>query len=147
MRDYINEMFENRKKYKANNDSREQCFKVILNAIFGKLMENPMKLKLRYYKAENDFKIGMTIDDVRLIRQKSVEFNIKGYQAWVVQDIEQPEMVRNPIIGGYITSLARTELKQIVRKYRPYVIYGDTDSVMLTTKIEEFENSDGRLGT
>lgn len=147
MRDYINAMFENRRYYKLNNDSREQCFKIILNAIFGKLMENPLKLQMRYYGADKALKAGMEVDGVRLIRPKSADFNIRGYQAWVVQEINTPDIVRNPIIGGYITSLARTELKSIVRKYREHVIYGDTDSVVLTCKIPEFENGQSGLGS
>lgn len=147
MRDYIMAMFDKRKALKQAKDLREHCYKIILNTIFGKLMENPLKLQLRYYPENVELKEGSEYDGVRIVRLKDESFNIKGYKAYVVQELTLPEIVRNPIIGGYITALARTELKKLVRKYRDNTVYGDTDSVMLTRTIPEFENSSGELGT
>lgn len=147
MRDYINEMYDRRKAYKKNKDPREHNVKITLNSTFGKLMENPIKEELRFFLEGEKLTEGDIRDDVILLRPKGAEFAFKGYVAWVCMKANLPKTVRNPIIGAYITALARTELMGVMWKYKDDLVYGDTDSCCVSTIIDEFENGSGELGT
>lgn len=147
MADYIQMLYDQRKELKAQKNPREQTVKTALNSTFGKFMENPIKYRLLYIpKGEGE--IHKRFNDFRIIKRKCESFDVGNYEAWIGIDAEQSKtvLVRNPIIGAYITALARTELMKLVYEYRDYVVYGDTDSIFLTCKIDRFENTPNELG-
>ena len=147
MRDYISFLFETRKKYKAKKSPDEITYKTVLNSTFGKCMENPQKKEMLYIHDSTDKQVNDTFGDYLLIRKKHDDFKVGDYSAWVAINTNEKDFVRNPIIGAYITALARTEMMNIVYKYRDAVVYGDTDSVFVTQKITEFEDAPNELGT
>lgn len=147
MRDYIQYLFQMRKKYKARQSPDEITYKTVLNSTFGKCMENPQKREMLYIHDSIDRKPNDHFGDFLLLKKKHDDFKIGEYSAWVAINTKTKDYVRNPIIGAYITALARTEMMNIVFKYRDAVVYGDTDSVFVTQKIPEFEDAPNELGT
>lgn len=146
MKDYISEIYETRKLLKAQKNPQELTYKIVLNSTFGKLMENPIKRSMIYLPKDKEYKPNQIVFGKQLLKRKSENFDLPQQQAWICIDAKTKIIVRNPIVGGYITALARTEIMNLVYKYRDYVVYGDTDSIFLTCKIPEFENSPNELG-
>lgn len=146
MKDYISEIYETRKMLKADKNPQELTYKIVLNSTFGKLMENPIKRSMIYLPKNGNYVPNQIIYGKQLLKRKSPNFDLVNQEAWICLDAKTKIIVRNPIVGAYITALARTEIMNLVYKYRDDVVYGDTDSIFLTCKIPEFENSPNELG-
>lgn len=145
MKPYIDQLYEQRKLLKSQKDPREHVFKISLNSIFGKFMESPIKTEMLYLPT-GKYKLGDKVRGLELVRRKDEEFDLSNNEAWVGVPLETQKIVRNPIIGAYITALARTRLMNIVYEHREYVVYGDTDSIFIRKRLEEFENRPNELG-
>lgn len=152
LRNVINNLYAYRKELKDNKDPLEKNVKLALNSVYGKLMEKPLKNKIIHIKksvkldidkkAKEDYKFATYAGKFNVFRRKTDAFNLDNYFAYVVNDIEKPEITTNPLIGSYITACARTTLMRIVRNNIDNVLYGDTDSIYIVGKPKPVINWD-----
>ena len=152
LKNVINNLYAYRKELKDRKDPLEKNVKLALNSVYGKLMEKPLKNKIIHIKKDvkidvdkktsEDYKFSTYAGKYNIIRKKSDSFNLDKYFAYVVNDIEKPETVTNPLIGSYITACARSTLMRIVRANIDNVLYGDTDSIYIIGKPKPVINWD-----
>lgn len=172
MRDYLKDIVQGeynlRLKQKAENNPAEARTKQNINTYYGKTSENPQKAYQVYIHESSDIhqafdkwlrdkrnvrQINYTppIDNLKyakkmvLVNRRSKVFDVKGYKCYLAKDYEEPEITRNPVVGSYITSRARTTILMLLRKLKNKVVYGDTDSIFVKQSLDgmKFQIFDG----
>ncbi len=124
--------FVQKMEFEKNNSkgARRSFFKLIQNSLYGKF---GMKRERQTYindTEENRAKLiqkGKKFLTIVLSCKKTMLLIISHSYAKYIQ----------PHISAYITSLARLELFKAIDKYKDYVCYYDTDSIVLTKKLSK----------
>lgn len=112
----IQKLYEKRKMYKSNKDSREYIIKIILNSMYGKFLE--VITTCSSYTKPN---IGAKVINSKLLRNKQTEY---------IVELENPMVKRPTYIAGYILAYARKLMNEYIDKIgRKNIWYQDTDSI------------------
>lgn len=118
----IKSMYDWRMTLKSAKDSREQIIKLIMNAMYGKMLEM-IRSTVSYSTDETCGGIPLPNGQYRLR-----------------EHMENPKSTTPTQLGVFILSYARRLMNNIIRKVRPEnVYYGDTDSIYIT--LNSFKNS------
>ncbi len=145
----VNDLYELRQRYKKEcNEPMQLMVKTLMNsALFGKFAQK-INNKTNIYSVENMFstsdgKVYIEKDDKHIVINN---FNIRG--DYIFEKIEIPNRIPifiHPILASYTTSMARIKLFNAMNQYKKYMVYCDTDSMVLTKPVFESSNTLGDL--
>lgn len=119
----ITELFERRKKLKAEGNDAEVVFKIVLNSAYGKFLE----------KIESS-KVFRPADDPNP-RHSRLHNRVDLGNGWIeaTRKFDHPRCEKPSHIGAFILSYSRKIMNNYIRQLRPENIwYGDTDSLYTT---------------
>lgn len=126
----IEKLYEKRKIYKANNDSREYMIKIILNSMYGKFLE-----VITTSSVYNEPNLGVKIISAKMLKNKQIEY---------ITELDNPIVRKPTYIAGYILAYARKLMNEYIDTIgRENIWYQDTDSIY--TKLSCVKNI--KLGT
>ncbi len=132
-KDFINELYEQRKKAKdENNAVMDYILKIIMNSLYGKFGQ---KRERKNYFSESSVSIKKIIDNN--FKGKNVEVEYINYGIFEVREEIAGADYLNVFFSAMITSLARIELFRLLKKYESNVYYCDTDSLYLDCEIDK----------
>jgi len=121
-KDFVTDLYNLRKEYKADNNPLEFVTKITLNSLYGKFGQK--------FKDKDNWVHKDAISLKELSKQKTIER--KGDYLRIVQDCK-PSAFCIPIWATYITAKARLKLHNTLLVTNP--IYCDTDSVITEKEI------------
>ena len=144
-KDYIEILYKLR--LESQSESDKFFFKILMNSLYGKFAENPLKEGFRMFKTYNDF-----IEHVKEIYEeckKKPYFNksfeeflstftdYEDYQNYLVYRFKRKSFVNsNILIAAKITALARLSLYKYMKQVNFDIVYCDTDSIISEKLIE-----------
>lgn len=146
MGDMVRETLE--KDQWGDNPALKQTYKILLNAMWGKHAENPIKdqMKVYDYKNEND---SMKADEMFLNISQS-NYDLKSviplsedrflYKYQVNGGDMQADLSKTYLpVAAYVTCYGRVKLWKMMNLYGKDLLYNDTDSVFVRTRAGEPE--------
>lgn len=125
----INYLYTKRQELKKEGNFLEYVYKIIINAMYGKLLESvDSKCYFKTPKDENKF---TTKFNEKIIKLANGQFEI-------TQNLRNP-MIKKPMqLGTYVLAYARAVMNQYIRKVGiENVFYTDTDSIYVLKKAFE----------
>jgi hypothetical protein len=128
LRDYMIDVYELRKKYRAEGSPMNQVIKLMLNAPTGKFGQ----------RTDNELYHFMPIDDVDSpdqLKGRDIYYFPQGVYVTKPVLISGPPDYINTLWASQMTSLARSLLMRTVRELGESAFYIDTDSVHTTEEI------------
>lgn len=123
---YVNHFYTLRNEYKANGDGRQLFVKLLLNSLYGKFGQRPMKQRI-----DQDDKITNLMEKDNFDELYDLCFyDSQGQLPYLVKLTEASEP-RSQWFGfaAFITSYARVELNKVILLAGDEALYCDTDSV------------------
>lgn len=133
-KDFSNDLYNERLRYKKNNNPEEHTLKILMNSLYGKFAQKITGQEKIYHidnLNEEQYK-KFFIDD-----NPNLEISIVDDFVYVKEKVSNyiPRFI-NPIYSIYITAKARIELYKYMNKLGNKVLYVDTDSVFTKSEIE-----------
>jgi len=123
---YVDHFYNLRNEYKAAGDGRELFVKLLLNSLYGKFGQRPMKQRI-----DQDDKISALME----LKDFDIKYDLHFYDAEgqlpYLEKLEDPTDPRSQWMGfaAFITSYARVELNKAILIAGNDALYCDTDSV------------------
>ena len=132
----ISNLYNTRKEYKNSGNCLEIVIKLIMNSLYGKMLEAINEKK--YYR--QTFNPDDNYTNVKIL---------KNGQYLITEKLETELTYKPTYLGSFILSYARAIMNETIRKIRPEnIYYSDTDSIYLT--IADFKKAgikeSGELG-
>ncbi len=137
---FVSHFYELRLKYKSEKNEVMQYFcKIVLNSLYGKFGQKVKKeIRNDFYdgKFENGY-VDIIESDNRLHHLKFIR-----YECF---EIEKEESSYNSFIpiSSFVTSYSRVSIYKLIKQVKPYLIYCDTDSLMVEKSGYDILNSLG----
>jgi len=129
--DYINDNYNARLK---SEGIYKDLYKLLMNNLYGKFSQR--------ITTENEYFEKIPIDYINKLIIEGKKFNIITFNktrsdCFIQLEKKQSEFTYNtiPIIGSYITALARLELLKYMLKHQSELLYVDTDSIFVTKEL------------
>jgi hypothetical protein len=120
---YVDDMFLLRKKFKSENSNMELIVKILMNSLYGKFAQKFLG---------RDNMVPFNHSQYELSKFKT--FEVIGDFLRVTQD-QQPTAFCVPIWSSYVTAYGRIELHKLILESNP--VYVDTDSIMTKKDMPE----------
>jgi hypothetical protein len=126
--DYINTLYNLRKKYKAEKNPEEVTIKLCMNSLYGKFAQKPSDI----YEV-----IDANISDLEMNRRlrSKYEMELTANGKFFICTKKSNRYPKNsfPILSSYVTSHSQIFLHKNMKNERP--LYTDTDSIMTQNKL------------
>jgi len=130
-KDYVNDLYEKRMKYKKEGSPMEMLYKLLLNSLYGKFAQHKMH-DTKFFDlktmSDEEFDEFQKSDD----NDTYVNDSMKGFK--ITKTVCQQPFVF-PMLSQTITAYARNTLNSYIRSGKG--IYSDTDSVVTNKNINE----------
>ena len=127
MKTYID--FNNQKRTKSNNESHQNVFKLLNNAVYGKSIENMRKrIKIKVVKKKDDF-IKYTS------RPTCINWKVFGNKLAAIHENKITLNLNKPIFIGFaVLEISKWEMYDfhynfMIRKFNTRLLFTDTDSL------------------
>lgn len=148
-RDFITPFYNQRLKYKEENDPREYTVKIFLNNSYGKFGQDITKPTVIYSYQElnrGDVCISTEKNDfiVRTVREK--DSCIENLKCYLCESNVNPTRVINVAIAAKVCMEARVKLHDAIFANGENFLYCDTDSVFLKDDAVGIEIDKNKLG-
>jgi hypothetical protein len=130
---FVSHFYELRLKYKSEKNEVMQYFcKIVLNSLYGKFAQKVKKeIRNDLYDGDKFFKSGNGYCDFVDENDYLHHFKFIRYECFEVQNEESSYNSFIPI-SSFVTSYSRVLLYKMIKLVKPYLIYCDTDSLMLS---------------
>lgn len=123
---YVKELYDERLRYKKENNPMESVIKLVMNSLYGKFGE-------KFTNRDEWIPLPDTLEELRKIK----DFERVGNFLRVKKDLEEPKPYCIPIWCSYVTAYGRIKLYESLIKSAP--VYCDTDSIITKKDIPTSE--------
>jgi len=128
----VEKLYKSRQELKEAGDSREYVYKLMLNSLYGKLLEQ-VRSRVTFSKEPKDKNEADCIEE------------LNNGQWLCYKTLDNPIVSKPCHLGSYVLAHSRAIMNEFIRKLgRENVWYTDTDSLYCT--MEDFEKSGIALG-
>ena len=128
--EFVNDLYNKRKKYKAEGSSMEYVYKILLNSFYGKLAQ-------KFTDKDNWTPFNHTPAELEKIQ----DFEIIGDYIRIKNSRVKPTNFCFPIWALYVTAYGRIKLHDYMLKTNP--VYVDTDSLITKEILSESKELGG----
>lgn len=128
-KDYVNDLYKLRLKYKSNNNPMQLVVKLLLNSLYGKFGQK--------FIGKDDLIPIKQLNAQQITDILASGGEILGNKFVRVKKDVPPSSFCIPIWSLHVTAYGRLELYKYLSKYQKELIYCDTDSITLKSEIPE----------
>jgi len=123
-RQYVNDLYERRMKYKSEGNPMEQVAKLLLNSLYGKFGQ-------KFVDRDNWQPFNLTLEELH----KLSNFEIVGDYIRVKKPFTTPSAFCIPIWALHVTAYGRIKMHRAMKECKP--VYVDTDSLLTECELPE----------